>query len=316
MQWMNLRRGLPVAALGIGLAIAQTAPAPSPQQGTMIWQGAPPTSYFGVGFQDVDAERAKALKLQEARGIELTMVQEDSPAAKAGLKSGDIILDYNGQRVEGMESFSRFVRETPPNREVKLRIIRNGQPQSISVITGVRKKPQPGDIVRMAAGKTIEIQNTDAEGRLVLCDVLWYAQKKFNPKAMVDLATLTGAIIISLGNEHAGVFSNSDDLVAKLTAAGKAEGEPVWRLPLGPGYDKQIDSEFADMRNIGNAGNAGSITAAQFLQRFVDEGRAWAHLDIAGMAWKPGNDNPLEPTWATGWGVRILDRMIADNYED
>lgn len=149
MQWMNLRRGLPVAALGIGLAIAQNAPAPSPQQGTMIWQGAPPTSYFGVGFQDVDAERAKALKLQEARGIELTMVQEDSPAAKAGLKSGDIILDYNGQRVEGMESFSRFVRETPPNREVKLRIIRNGQPQSISVITGVRKKPQPGDIVRM-----------------------------------------------------------------------------------------------------------------------------------------------------------------------
>lgn len=175
---------------------------------------------------------------------------------------------------------------------------------------------RPGDIVRSAAGKTIEIQNTDAEGRLVLCDVLWYAQKKFNPKAIVDLATLTGAIIISLGNEHAGVFSNSDDLVAKLTAAGKAEGEPIWRLPLGPGYDKQIDSEFADMRNIGNAGNAGSITAAQFLQRFIDDGRAWAHLDIAGTAWKPGNDNPLEPTWATGWGVRILDRLIADNYED
>jgi leucyl aminopeptidase len=175
---------------------------------------------------------------------------------------------------------------------------------------------RPGDIVKSAAGKTIEIQNTDAEGRLVLCDVLWYAQKKYNPKAMVDLATLTGAIIISLGNEHAGVFSNSDDLVAKLTAAGKAEGEPVWRLPLGAGYDRQIDSEVADMRNIGNAGNAGSITAAQFLQRFIDDGRVWAHLDIAGTAWKPGNDNPLEPTWATGWGVRILDRLIADNYED
>ncbi len=175
---------------------------------------------------------------------------------------------------------------------------------------------RPGDIVRSAAGKTIEIQNTDAEGRLVLCDVLWYAQKKFNPKAVIDLATLTGAIIISLGNEHAGVFSNNDDLVAKLTAAGKAEGEPIWRLPLGPGYDKQIDSDFADMRNIGNAGNAGSITAAQFLQRFIDEGRAWAHLDIAGTAWKPANDNPLEPTWATGWGVRILDRLVADNYED
>jgi leucyl aminopeptidase len=175
---------------------------------------------------------------------------------------------------------------------------------------------RPGDIVKSAAGKTIEIQNTDAEGRLVLCDVLWYAQKKFNPKAMIDLATLTGAIIISLGNEHAGLFSNNDELAAKLTAAGKVEGEPVWRLPLGAGYDRQVDSEVADMRNIGNAGNAGSITAAQFLQRFVDDGRAWAHLDIAGTAWKPGNDNPLEPTWATGWGVRILDRLIADNYED
>jgi leucyl aminopeptidase len=175
---------------------------------------------------------------------------------------------------------------------------------------------RPGDIVKSAAGKTIEIQNTDAEGRLVLCDVLWYAQKKFNPKAIVDLATLTGAIIVSLGNEHAGVFSNNDALVEQLTAAGKAEGEPVWRLPLGPGYDRQIDSEVADMKNIGMAGNAGSITAAQFLQRFVDEGRAWAHLDIAGTAWKPGNDNPLEPTWATGWGVRILDRLVADSYED
>jgi len=175
---------------------------------------------------------------------------------------------------------------------------------------------RPGDIVRAAAGKTIEIQNTDAEGRLVLADVLWYAQKKFNPKAMIDLATLTGAIIISLGNEHAGIFSNNDDLVAKLTAAGKAEGEPIWRLPLGPGYDRQIDSEVADMKNIGMAGNAGSITAAQFLQRFVDDGRAWAHLDIAGTAWRPGHDNPMEPTWATGWGVRILDRLVADSYED
>lgn len=175
---------------------------------------------------------------------------------------------------------------------------------------------RPGDIVKSAAGKTIEIQNTDAEGRLVLADVLWYAQKKFNPKAMVDLATLTGAIIVSLGNEHAGMFSNNDDLSAKLAAAGRVEGEPVWRMPLGGGYDRLIDSEVADIKNIGPAGNAGSITAAQFLQRFVDDGRAWAHLDIAGTAWKPGNDNPLEPTWATGWGVRILDRLIADNYED
>ncbi len=174
---------------------------------------------------------------------------------------------------------------------------------------------RPGDIVKAAAGKTIEILNTDAEGRLVLADVLWYAQKKFNPKAIVDLATLTGAIIISLGHEHAGVFSNNDELSDKLTAAGKASGETVWRLPLGPGYDKQLDSDVADMKNIGNR-SAGSITAAQFLQRFVDEGRAWAHLDIAGTAWKPGNDNPMEPVWATGWGVRILDQLIADSYED
>jgi leucyl aminopeptidase len=178
------------------------------------------------------------------------------------------------------------------------------------------KAQRPGDIVRSAAGKTIEIQNTDAEGRLVLADVLWYAQKKFNPRAMVDLATLTGAIIISLGNEHAGLFSNNDQLVEQLAASGKAEGEPVWRLPLGPAYDKQLDSEVADMKNIGAAGNAGSITAAQFLQRFVDEGRPWAHLDIAGTAWKTGADNPLEPTWATGWGVRILDRLVADHFED
>jgi leucyl aminopeptidase len=175
---------------------------------------------------------------------------------------------------------------------------------------------RPGDIVKAAAGKTIEILNTDAEGRLVLADVLWYAQKKFNPKAMIDLATLTGAIIISLGNEHAGMFANNDDLAKKIEAAGKAEGEPVWRLPLSPAYDKQLDSDVADMKNIGNAGNAGSIVAAQFLQRFVDDGRAWAHLDIAGAAWKPGNDNPLEPVWATGWGVRILDRLVADSYED
>jgi len=177
------------------------------------------------------------------------------------------------------------------------------------------KAQRPGDIVKSASGRTIEIQNTDAEGRLVLCDVLWYAQKKFNPKAMVDLATLTGAIIIALGHENAGLFSNNDDFAAKLVAAGKAEGEPVWRLPLAAGYDKQLDSEVADMKNIG-AGSAGSITAAQFLQRFVDDGRAWAHLDIAGTAWRPGNDNPTEPTWATGWGVRILDRLVADNYED
>lgn len=174
---------------------------------------------------------------------------------------------------------------------------------------------RPGDIVRSASGRTIEILNTDAEGRLVLADVLWFAQERFKPRAIIDLATLTGAIIISLGHEHAGLFANNDDLAQRIVAAGQAEGEPVWRLPIGAAYDKQLDSDVADMKNIGNR-SAGSIVAAQFLQRFVDDGRPWAHIDIAGTAWKPGNDNPTEPTWATGWGVRLLDRLVADNYED
>jgi leucyl aminopeptidase len=178
------------------------------------------------------------------------------------------------------------------------------------------KAQRPGDIVTSAAGKTIEILNTDAEGRLVLADVLWHAQKKFNPAAIIDLATLTGAIITSLGHENAGMFCNDDGLADRIATAAKAAGEPVWRMPMGPGYDRMIDSEVADMRNIGVRPAGGSITAAHFLARFVDEGRAWAHLDIAGTAWKPGNDNPLEPSWATGWGVRLLDQLVSDHYED
>jgi leucyl aminopeptidase len=172
---------------------------------------------------------------------------------------------------------------------------------------------RPGDVVTSMSGQTIEVINTDAEGRLVLCDAMTWAQKEFSPKVMVDLATLTGAMIISLGNEHGGVFSNDDGLAGSLVKAGKAAGDPLWRFPLGAAYDKLIDSQIADMKNVGPR-EAGSITAAQFLQRFVDEGVKWAHLDIAGMVWasKPG------ATWdkgATGYGVRLLDRLIADNYE-
>ena len=177
------------------------------------------------------------------------------------------------------------------------------------------KAQRPGDVVKSASGKTIEILNTDAEGRLVLCDVLWYAQDKFKPKAVIDLATLTGAIIIALGHEHAGVFSNDDDLSDSILAAGETAGEPAWRLPVGSAYDKLIDSKIADMKNIGGRG-AGSITAAQFLQRFIEEGTPWAHIDIAGTAWKPSNGNPLEPSWASGYGVRLLDQLVADKYED
>ena len=171
------------------------------------------------------------------------------------------------------------------------------------------KATRPGDVVTSMSGQTIEVINTDAEGRLVLADVIWYAQQTFRPHTMVDLATLTGAIIISLGHEHAGLFSNDDDLAARLSAAGTATGEALWRLPLGEAYDKLIDSPIADMKNVGDRG-AGSITAAQFLQRFVQDGVKWAHLDVAGTVWA-AKDSALYAKGATGFGVRLLDRFIA-----
>jgi leucyl aminopeptidase len=172
---------------------------------------------------------------------------------------------------------------------------------------------RPCDIIKSADGQTIEVQNTDAEGRLVLVDALWYGINSFKPCRIIDLATLTGAILVALGQENAGLFSNDDHLANDLTLAGKLSGEEVWRLPLGSGYDKLIDTPNADMKNIGGP-FAGSITAAQFLKRFVGE-VPWAHIDIAGMAWKDKRDDPRESVWATGFGVRLLDRFIAENHE-
>lgn len=171
---------------------------------------------------------------------------------------------------------------------------------------------RPGDIVTSMSGKTIEILNTDAEGRLVLADVLWYCQKRFKPSFMVDLATLTGAIIVSLGHEYAGLFTNDDALCKNLVAAGEATGEKVWRMPLAQPYDKMIDSDIADVKNIGGR-DAGSITAAQFLQRFTND-VPWAHLDIAGMAWS-NKEADTVPKGGTGYGVRLLDRLVRDYYE-
>jgi leucyl aminopeptidase len=171
---------------------------------------------------------------------------------------------------------------------------------------------RPGDVVTSYSGQTIEVINTDAEGRLVLADVIWYAQQKYDPKFMVDLATLTGAIIVGLGHEYAGMFSNDDALCQRLSAAGQATGERVWRMPLDDAYDKLIRSDIADMKNIGGR-PGGSITAAQFIQRFVN-GKPWAHLDIAGMAWST-KDAAIIPKGATAFGVRLLDRLVADNYE-
>jgi leucyl aminopeptidase len=175
------------------------------------------------------------------------------------------------------------------------------------------KAQRPGDVVTSMSGQTIEVINTDAEGRLVLCDAISWVQQRYDPKIIVDLATLTGAMIISLGNEFGGIFSNDDTLADQLIAAGKGVGDPLWRFPLSDAYNKLIDSPIADMKNVGPRG-AGSITAAQFIQRFVNEGVKWAHLDIAGMVWA---DKP-SATWdkgATGYGVRLLDRFVADNFE-
>jgi leucyl aminopeptidase len=172
---------------------------------------------------------------------------------------------------------------------------------------------RPGDIVHSMSGQTVEIINTDAEGRLVLADALWYVQETYKPKAIVDLATLTGAILVALGKTHAGLFSNDDELSERILAAGKAVGEPCWRLPLGEDYDRQIDSDAADMKNTGGRW-AGSITAAQFLQRFVQNGTAWAHLDIAGTTWSD-KDKPTVPKGATAFGVRLLDELVAKHYE-
>jgi leucyl aminopeptidase len=171
---------------------------------------------------------------------------------------------------------------------------------------------RPGDVVVSMSGQTVEVINTDAEGRLVLADAMWYTQKRFKPVAMVDLATLTGAIIVSLGHVYAGLFSDSDDLSEALVAAGKAEGEPLWRMPLDDQYDKNIRSDIADMKNVGGRA-AGSITAAQFLKRFTNK-VPWAHLDIAGVAWS-SKSRPTVPKGGTAFGVRLLDRLVADRYE-
>ena len=195
---------------------------------------------------------------------------------------------------------------------------RKAKVNAVGVVGLVENMPdgdaqRPGDIVTSMSGQTIEILNTDAEGRLVLADALWYTQDRFKPRFMIDLATLTGAIITSLGHEYAGLFSNNDELAGRIHEAGEAEGEGAWRMPLGAAYDKRINSPIADMQNIGQSPAGGSITAAQFLQRFVNN-VPWAHLDIAGTAWSK-DGKPTRPKGGTGYGVRLLNRLVADHYE-
>ena len=195
---------------------------------------------------------------------------------------------------------------------------RKAKVNAVGVVGLVENMPdgnaqRPGDIVIAMSGTTIEVLNTDAEGRLVLADALWYTKERFKPRFMVNLATLTGAIIVALGHEYAGLFANNDELAANLTAAGKAVNELVWRLPMSDAYDKKIKADAADIKNISSGRDAGSIVAAQFLQRFVGD-VPWAHLDIAGTAWS-NESKPTIPKGATAYGVRLLDRLVADHYE-
>ena len=171
---------------------------------------------------------------------------------------------------------------------------------------------RPGDIVTSMSGQTIEVLNTDAEGRLVLADAIWYTQNRFKPKFIIDLATLTGAILVALGQDYAGLFSNSDELSKKLEAVGEAEGERVWRMPINDNFDKMINTPNADMKNIGGR-YAGSSSAAQFLQRFANK-VPWVHLDIAGTA-MGSPKSATSKTWASGYGVKLLDRLVRNHYE-
>jgi leucyl aminopeptidase len=175
------------------------------------------------------------------------------------------------------------------------------------------KAQRPGDVVTSMKGDTIEVINTDAEGRLVLADVLWYAQERFKPTGMINLATLTGAIIVALGHENTGVFSNDDALCNAFLKAAAAEGEGAWRMPMGDAYDAKLKSRIADMMNVGGR-DGGAITAAQFLKRFVKPETPWCHLDIAGTALVKA-PTTLAPKGATGWGVMALDRLIRDKFE-
>jgi leucyl aminopeptidase len=197
--------------------------------------------------------------------------------------------------------------------------VRKARVNSIGVIGLVENMPdgaaqRPGDVVMSLSGQSVEVLNTDAEGRLVLADCLWYTQERFKPKFMLDLATLTGAMIVALGLEYAGVFSNSDELANNFLAAGPKVGENAWRMPIPAAYERHIDTPIADVKNTGNGRAGGSITAALFLQRFTN-GTPWAHIDIAPTAWVKDSKSPTVPDGAVGWGVRTLDRMVADSYE-
>jgi leucyl aminopeptidase len=289
---------------------------------------------LGIEFEVLDEEAMSELGMGALLGVSLGSVQpprllamrwngaEDSNRKPLVLIGKGVTFDTGGISIKpsaGMESMKWDMGGAAAVAgTMKALATRKAKANVVGICGLVENMPdgkaqRPGDVVTSMSGQTIEVINTDAEGRLVLCDCMTWAQRQYRPETMIDLATLTGAMIISLGYEYAGLFANDDILAGKLTAAGLASGDKLWRMPMGDVYDKMMDSPIADMKNSG-AREAGSITAATFLGRFVEEGVKWAHLDIAGMVWA----NKAGPLWdkgATGYGVALLDRFVAENYE-
>jgi leucyl aminopeptidase len=273
--------------LGMGalLGVAQGSTRP-PRLVVMEWRGAggaePPLAFVGKGV----TFDSGGISIKPAAGMEQMKWDMAGAAVTIGLMR---LLAARRARVDAV-GIAGLVENMP-----------SGTAQ------------RPGDIVRSLSGQTIEVINTDAEGRLVLADALWYCRDRFKPRLMIDLATLTGAVVVALGHDRAGLFSNHEELAERLLAAGKASGEEVWRLPLAESYDREIDSDAADVKNVAGGRDAGSIVGAQFLQRFVGA-VPWAHLDIAGVAWSK-KDAPTVPKGATAFGLRLLDRFVAGHYE-
>ena len=286
---------------------------------------------LGVKVEILDEKQMKKLGMGALLGVAqgsalpprlVTMLWEGNPGAKdkrpAAFVGKGVTFDSGGLSLKppgGMEDMKWDMGGAGAViGAMKALAGRKAKANVVGVVGLVENMPsgnaqRPGDVVTTMSGQTVEVLNTDAEGRLVLADALWYTQEKFNPRCIIDLATLTGAIIVALGHEFAGLFGNDDALCEQVRKAGEAVGEPLWRMPLTDSFDKDINSPIADMKNIGSKGEAGSITAAQFLQRYIKKGVAWVHLDIAGTAWQ-GRDKPVCPKGATGFGVRLLDRFI------
>jgi leucyl aminopeptidase len=288
---------------------------------------------FGAAVEILDDKKMRELGMNALLGVaqgsirpaRLVVMQwrgADAHAAPLAFIGKGVTFDTGGISIKpaaGMEAMKwDMAGSAVVIALMRLLAARRARVNAVGVVGLVENMPsgsaqRPGDIVTSLSGQTIEVINTDAEGRLVLADALWYCQERFKPRLMIDLATLTGAVIVALGHQHAGLFANDDALAERLIAAGKAAAEPVWRLPLADSYDRDIDSDAADVKNVAADRAAGSIIGAQFLQRFVN-GVPWAHLDIAGVAWSK-KDAATVPKGATAFGVRLLDRFVAQYYE-